>query len=321
MLELSLLAIVYKNDFNNIFGVLLRGVTMNNQLDKFINYICNTKKLSKNTIDSYSRDLRNYFSYIESKGLVDSLKVNNTDIMMYSMHLKNIKKSPSTISRSLATLRNYYGYLHNEGLISKNPTLNINSPKSEKKMPDILSINEIEALLKQPDRTSAIGARDHAMLEILYASGIKVSELISLDVCDVNFEYGFIRCLSSKASDRIIPIGKIAQDALKAYLFDKRPELTEDSKGPLFVNYAGKRLSRQGFWKLLKSHARAANIEKTITPHTLRHSFAVHLIQNGADLNVVKELLGHSDISSTQVYLELSKYSLKEIYDKAHPRA
>ncbi|MGB3368154.1 MAG: site-specific tyrosine recombinase XerD [Acidaminobacteraceae bacterium] len=294
---------------------------MNNHLEKFINYISNTKKLSKNTIDSYSRDLRNYFSYIESKDIVDSLSVNDTDIMMYNMHLKNNNKSASTISRSLATLRNYYGYLHNAGLISSNPTLNINSPKAEKKMPDILSIKEIENLLKQPDITTAIGSRDNAMLEILYASGIKVTELISLNVCDVNFEYGFIRCQSSKSSDRIIPIGKIAQSALSNYIEDMRSSLTNELAGPLFVNYTGQRLSRQGFWKLLKAHTKAANIEKSITPHTLRHSFAVHLIQNGADLSVVKELLGHSDISSTQVYLELSKYSLKEIYDKAHPRA
>lgn len=294
---------------------------MNNRLEEFINYIRNTKKLSKNTIDSYSRDIRNYLLYLESKGLVDSLKVNDTDIMMYNMHLKVSNKSAATISRSLATLRNYYGYLHNQNYISSNPTLNITSPKSEKKMPDILTIGEIEALLKQPDTSTPIGCRDNAMLEIIYAAGIKVTELISLNVSDVNFEYGFIRCTGNKSSDRIIPIGKIAQKALSDYILNMRSSLTAVPSGALFVNYVGKRLSRQGFWKLLKSYTKAANIDKTITPHTLRHSFAVHLIQNGADLSVVKELLGHSDISSTQVYLELSKYSLKEIYDKAHPRA
>lgn len=294
---------------------------MNKQFEDFLLYIENTKRLSKNTVDSYKRDLKSFYAYLEDKGISDVVNVSDTDIMMYNLYLKNNNKSASTISRSLATLRNFYSFLHNNQMIKSNPTININSPKTEKKMPDILTLKEIEDLLAQPNVDSSTGARDKAMLELLYATGIKVTELITLDVQDVNFEFGFVKCRGNKSNQRIIPIGKIAQNALNEYIFTHRINMADESTNALFVNYTGERMSRQGFWKLLKRHTESAKIEKTITPHTLRHSFAVHMIQNGADLKVVQELLGHSDISTTQVYLELSKYNLKEIYNKAHPRA
>jgi integrase/recombinase XerD len=238
------------------------------------------------------------------------------------MFLQKSGKATSSISRSLAALRSFYQFLSNNRYIEKDPTLNLESPKIEKKLPQILSIKEVELLLKQPDKNDSKGNRDQCMLELLYATGIRVSELVSMSLDDINLNMGFIKCSGSGVKDRVIPIGTIAQNALAEYILKYRPMLIKDKdEKSLFVNFHGKHLTRQGFWKIIKYYTKTAKIQKDITPHTLRHSFAAHLIENGADLKSVQEMLGHSDISTTQVYAQISHNKIKEVYKKTHPRA
>ncbi|RKD34551.1 site-specific tyrosine recombinase XerD [Thermohalobacter berrensis] len=289
---------------------------------KFIEYLKNEKELSKNTIESYNRDLRQFKEYISDNKINDITGVNKTAIIKYLMHLQKIGKSTSTVSRNLASLRSFYQYLLNKGIINQDPTLNLQSPKPEKKLPDILTPKEVDILLRQPDITTSKGIRDKAMLELLYASGIRVSELIDLNLEDINLDLGYLVCSKNNSNERIIPIGKIALNILKTYIKDYRKKFIKDKNvKSLFVNYHGNKMTRQGFWKIVKSYAKKANINKKITPHTLRHSFATHLLQNGADLKSVQEMLGHSDISTTQVYAQITKNNIKEVYKKAHPRA
>jgi len=295
---------------------------MNGNIAKFTNYLSSEKELSHNTIESYSRDLRQFNEYLNENRLNDLMDVNKTLIITYLMHLQKKGKSVATISRNIASLRCFYQYLLNEGMISKDPTINLQSPKQEKKLPSILTPKEVEILLEQPNLESSKGIRDKAMLELLYAAGIRVSELIALNVSDVNLDMGYISCSRDTSNERVIPIGKIAVDILNTYVSEHRGLLVKDpEENSLFVNYHGKRLTRQGFWKIVKSYTKKANINKKITPHTLRHSFAAHLLQNGADLKSVQEMLGHSDISTTQIYTLVTKNRIKEVYKKAHPRA
>ncbi|KNF07423.1 tyrosine recombinase XerD [Gottschalkia purinilytica] len=295
---------------------------MNSNIFGFANYLESEKELSTNTIECYIRDLKQFTNYLEDNNLADILNVSKTLILTYLMHLQKQGKSISTVSRNIASLRSFYQYMLNEGVISKDPTINLQSPKQEKKVPNILTPNEIEILLDQPDINTSKGIRDKSMLELLYAAGIRVSELISLKVSDVNLDLGYICCSKSNSNERVVPIGKIAVEILTIYINDHRDKFLKDNnEESLFLNYHGKKLTRQGFWKIIKSYTKKANIDKTITPHTLRHSFAVHLLQNGADLRSVQEMLGHSDISTTQIYTLVTKNRIKEVYKKAHPRA
>jgi len=294
---------------------------MNEKLSHFITYLDESRGLSKNTIDSYSRDLRQFKVYLEEHGLIQFKDVTETTILTYMLNLQNKGKSAATVSRSLSSIRALYVYLLNYGSVEKDPTLNIEAPKTEKKLPSVLTLQEVERLIEQPDATSSMGIRDKAMLELLYATGIRVSELVSLNMKDIQLDLGYIKCNHENGSSRVIPIGKMAKKAIEFYMGDAREKMAKDEEYALFVNYFGKRLTRQGFWKIIKRHTQQAKIEKKITPHTLRHSFATHLIQNGADLKAVQEMLGHSDISSTQMYLQISDNKIKDVYRNAHPRA
>lgn len=294
---------------------------MNMLLNDFIHYLTHEKELSKNTLESYRRDISQYIEFLQDKSVISFKDTNKTTIITYLLHLQKMGKATATISRSLASIRSLYQFLLNEKMIEKDPTLNLESPKSEKKLPSVLSLKEVELLLSQPDEKSEKGIRDKAMLELLYATGIRVTELVSLDHNHLNLDMGYIKCCNG-TKERIIPIGSMARDAIGKYVTQCRQNLVRDQEEKsLFVNYHGSRLTRQGFWKIIKMYTQKAKINKKITPHTLRHSFAIHLIQNGADLRSVQEMLGHSDISTTQIYTQLSKNKIKEVYNKAHPRA
>lgn len=295
---------------------------MNLLLDKFTDYIGSVRKLSDNTVESYCRDIKQYIEYIESKNIHSLKNTNKTTVITYLLYLQKNGRATSTISRSLASIRAFYQYLTSERIIDRDPTVDLESPKVEKKLPTILSGEEVELLLDQPDLNSAKGTRDKSMLELLYATGIRVSELVALDLDDINLELGYLKCCKNNDRERIIPVGTIALDILGRYISDVRPGLLRGkNETALYVNYKGERLTRQGFWKIIKGYKNKAKINKDITPHTLRHSFAAHLIENGADLKSVQEMLGHSDISTTQVYAQITKNRIKEVYNKAHPRA
>lgn len=291
-------------------------------LGKYVNYITDIRKLSDNTVESYCRDIRQYIEYIKGKNIYDFKNTNKTTIITYLLYLQKNGKATSTISRSLASIRAFYQYLASERVIGRDPTVDLESPRVEKRLPVILTSKEVELLLEQPDCNDAKGIRDKCMLELLYATGIRVSELVALDYPDINLELGYIKCSRDNERERIIPVGTIALDILERYITRVRPVLVRDvSEKSLYVNYKGQRLTRQGFWKIIKGYKNKAKINKTITPHTLRHSFAAHLLQNGADLKSVQEMLGHSDISTTQIYTQITRNRLKEVYNKTHPRA
>jgi len=290
-------------------------------INKFINFLERDKQLSLNTLQSYRRDIEQYITYLNELKVTNIANTNKTTIIAYLLHLKKKGRATSTISRNLASIRSFYQFLYKNQIIDNDPTSDLESPKVEKKLPQILSTQEVELLLEQPKCVDLKGYRDKAMLELLYATGIRVSELISLDIDDLNMEVGYIRCTKG-TRERVIPIGSIAISALKEYLNKARHLLIQkqDEKA-LFVNINGKRLTRQGFWKIIKQYKNQAKINKEITPHTLRHSFAAHLLENGADLRSIQEMLGHSDISSTQIYTQIAKNRLKDVYKKTHPRA
>lgn len=294
---------------------------MNTIVKDFLTYLKDEKNLSNNTLESYGRDLRQFGEYLNEKGRASYIDVNKTTIITYLLYLQKKGRATSTISRNLASIRALYQYLLNNGLVENDPTINLESPKSEKKLPCVLSLSEVERLISQPNENSAMGCRDKTMLELLYATGIRVSELVRLDISDVELELDFIKCSGSNGKERVIPIGTMAKKALLKYSSEYRDMLVKDDENALFVNYYGKRLTRQGFWKIIKRYTKEAKINKKITPHTLRHSFATHLIQNGADLKSVQEMLGHSDISTTQIYMQLTKNKIKDVYNKSHPRA
>jgi len=280
-------------------------------------YLTTEKKSSANTVSSYLRDVRQYLEYAQT-GKVNVAKATKADIERYSRHLSAEGKSPASVTRAMASLKSFYGYLK-QG--RDNPVKGIAPVKQEKKLPQILTSKEVELFLAQPECTDAKGYRDRAMLELLYATGIRVSELIGLDVENVNLSAGFLRC-ESKGKERIIPLYPVAVRAVSEYIERVRLQIVEDpEEKALFVNMTGERMSRQGFWKIIKHYQEKAGIKKEITPHTLRHSFAAHLLENGADLRSIQEMLGHADISSTQVYTQLVNQKLKAVYNKAHPRA
>ena len=291
-----------------------------NLVESFLDFLQKDKKLSDNTLQSYNRDIKLYCNYLDERSL-DVIKTNETELNTYLDSLKANGKAVSTVSRNLASLRSFYQYLYRTKVISEDPTINLESPKIERKLPKVLTSEQVELLLEQPKCVDLKGYRDKAMLELVYATGIRVTELISLNVNDVNLDNGYIKCIG-KAKERIIPIGSLAINALKEYIEKSRSILLKDENDQaLFVNVNGHRLTRQGFWKIIKQYKTQANIDVDITPHTLRHSFAVHLLENGAELRAIQEMLGHSDISSTQVYAQIGQNRIKDVYMKSHPRA
>lgn len=290
-------------------------------ISTYENYLSKVKQASSNTVASYLRDIRQFSDWLRRNEGTSVLEATQRNISEYLGHLEDEGRSGSTISRSLASLKNFFAYLVSTGALDKTPVIDIHVDRGEKKLPQILTGREIELLLAQPACVDVKGFRDKAMLEVMYATGIRVSELIDLDVEDVNLELGIIKCSRGKRS-RAIPLYPGALRALKIYLHDIRETLiaSRDEKA-LFVNISGGRMSRQGFWKILKHYQACAHIDKDITPHTLRHSFAVHLLENGADLGSLQALMGHSDISSTQMYIHMVDNKLKAVYEKCHPKA
>lgn len=293
---------------------------MEKQITLFLEFLQNDKKLSDNTLQSYKRDIMQYQTYVNQNN-INYLKVDEKKVKEYLQYLQEIGKKSSTVSRSLASIRSFYQFLVRIKVISQDPTENIQSPKIEKRVPSILTSKEIELLLDQPKDVDLKGTRDKAMLEFAYATGMRVTEIISLNIEDVNLEEGYVLCRFG-SKQRNIPLGSLSLKALKEYIEESRPYLIRDeSVNALFVNINGKRLTRQGFWKIVKYYKEQAHINKEITPHVLRHSFATHLLQNGADLKAIQTMLGHSDISSTQVYMQFQDEGIKNVYRKAHPRA
>ena len=281
------------------------------------NYLTKVKKASANTTSSYMRDIRQFAEWLDA----DVLEASQLNISQYLQFLERDGRSAATVSRTLASLKNFYAYLVSSGFCEKTPVTDIRVSRGEKKIPQILTGREIELLLSQPVCVDAKGYRDKAMLEVMYATGMRVSELIDLNLEDVSLEQGIIKCTTTKKT-RIIPLYPAALRALTIYIRDIRESMLAVVDEPaLFVNINGSRMSRQGFWKILKHYQATAHIEKEITPHTLRHSFAVHLLENGADISSLQELMGHCDISSTQMYTHLIDKKLKSVYEKCHPKA
>lgn len=293
---------------------------MQREVDSFISYLHNVKRVSNNTEMSYKRDLNKFALYMSTQGVTDVSKITETMLNSYILYLEDNKFSAATVSRNIACLKSFYHFLFKEAVVAKDISENLRAPKVEKKIPEIMTTDEVVRLLEQPKGGTTKDVRDKAMLELLYATGIRVSELISLKVSDVNLQMGYIVAQDS-SKERVIPFGHEAKVALTRYMEDARNEMLLDkSSNILFVNCSGEPMSRQGFWKLIKFYAKKAGIEADITPHTLRHSFAAHLVENGADLRSVQEMLGHSDISTTQVYANLTHSRIREVYAKAHPR-
>ncbi len=293
---------------------------MEQEINSFIIYLHNVKRTSENTEVSYRRDLLKVQHFMENQGIGDVQKISATNLNSYVLYLEKNHFSAATISRNIASLKAFYHYMFKEGMVDEDISEKLKAPKIEKKIPEILTMKEVVRLLEQPCGGTLKEIRDKAMLELLYATGIRVTELISLKLSDVNLQLGFIICRDA-AKERVIPFGNEARSALVNYLENARNHILNDSDSEyLFVNCSGLPMSRQGFWKLIKLYAKKAGIDEDITPHTLRHSFAAHLVENGADLRSVQEMLGHSDISTTQIYAAMSHNKIREVYAKAHPR-
>ncbi len=290
-------------------------------ITEFESYLKNEKQVSSNTLVSYMRDINQFAEWLVLRSEKNLTDISQKDIEEYLLKLKSSGKSSATLSRCAASLKCFFACAMESGLIKKNPASKVNLDKQSRKLPQILTNKEVELFLEQPDTTDAKGIRDKAMLELLYATGIRVTELISLNCNDINISVGIIVCRSGDR-ERVIPMYSVAVKSLQDYIENVRPMMiAEDEEEALFVNVNGSRMSRQGFWKIVKAYQKKANIKKEITPHTLRHSFAAHLLENGADIHAIQEMLGHADISSTQIYTKVVKKQLKDVYNKAHPRA
>lgn len=294
---------------------------MHGIIDEYIEFMSTEKHKSSNTLESYRRDITQYITYLKGTEVHDAAMAQRKDVLTYLNHMKDHGRADSTVSRCATSLRSFYMFMMMKNYIESDPTVHLEGPHVEKKPPKTLSFSDVERLMEQPDDGDKKGCRDKAMLEVLYATGIRVSELINLNIDDVNLEVRFIRCSNGKR-ERIVPMGNKAAGCLADYINNVRDDMVSDiNEKALFVNINGARLSRQGFWKIIKYYSRRAGIETDITPHTLRHSFAVHLLENGADLKSIQEMMGHADISSTQVYSAVVTSKLHEVYAKAHPRA
>ncbi len=294
---------------------------MQELLEGFVFSLIGEQAKSKNTILSYKRDVSHYLDFLKERNIKNIAKTDRTTVLTYLLLLKKQGKAASTISRRLASLRSFYMYVIDSGVKMKDPTMNLETPQVSRKKPSVLTTAEIELLLSQPECVDAKGYRDKAMLELLYATGIKVSELINLTIDDINLKQGYLNCRTA-THERDVPIGNLAVAAVSNYMDFARPNMVpDDNVRFLFLNCNGTKLSRQGFWKILKQYRKSAGIEKDITPYTLRHSFAIHLLENGADLKAISQMLGHTDISVTQVYTQIVDGGIRSIYEKAHPRA
>ncbi|MEC0301756.1 site-specific tyrosine recombinase XerD [Terribacillus saccharophilus] len=294
---------------------------MQEALDDFIHYLQIERGLSENTLQSYARDLRTYARYLQENEVQEWAHVTRAKLTAYLRWLHDDGKSAATIARTLSSIRLFHQFLLREYGLKEDPSIHIDTPKKERKLPKILSSDEVDKLLTCPG-TDTLTIRNRAMLETLYATGLRVSELLALELDDLHLEMGFVRCFGKGSKERIVPLGDMAKARLEEYLNRSRKRLLKSKASDiLFVNHHGNPLSRQGFWKVLKQIARDAGIQKEITPHTLRHSFATHLLENGADLRAVQEMLGHADISTTQIYTHVTKTRLKDIYKTHHPRA
>lgn len=288
---------------------------------EYINYIRDEKGLTENTLEAYIRDIKSFKEYMIDNKIESFNNANKTIVITYLMDLQKRGRATSTISRNLASIRSFFQYLLNHNLVNEDPTLNLKPPKIEKKIPDVLTEKEVNLLLSQPNQHDFKGARDKAMLELLYATGLKVSEVVALNIESINLDLAIVSIKDSGNMNRVIPIGKMAIESLIHYL-DNFRDIEEPYNQPVFINHSGNRLTRQGFWKIVKHYTNKTNIKKVITPHTLRHSFAVHLIENGADLKTVQEMLGHSDLSTTQIYAFASESkNVRQVYKNSHPRA
>ncbi len=295
---------------------------MEQMVDTYLLHLKVERGLAKNTLDSYRRDLKKFVGYLRSNDINTLNEVDRRMIMSFMEDLHNQHRAPATISRNLAAIRSFYSFLTQESLVKANPTTELDAPKIPKRLPNVMTVSQVAILMEQPNGNNAAGLRDKAMLELLYATGIRVSELVDLNLVDVNLEMGFLRCLGKGSKERIVPMGKSAIEAIDAYLQKGRGKLIRNSEDQaVFVNIHGGRLTRQGFWKILKKYVRQAGFQGDITPHTLRHSFATHLLENGADLRAVQEMLGHSDISTTQIYTQVTAIHLRDVYQQSHPRA
>jgi integrase/recombinase XerD len=291
-------------------------------LDSFLSYLAVEKGLSENTLESYGRDVRNFIRYVEENGPGSADEIKYNHILDYLSHFKDKGSNATTVVRSIVSLRQFFKYLLLEKIIYEDPAARIRTPKMKKGIPGVIALNEVEMILGAPDESTPEGLRDSSMLEVLYATGIRVSELIGLKLNDVNFELGFVVVYGKGSKERIVPIGDKARNKVLEYLGSSRPALlkSRDSKA-LFVTRLGKGMTRQGFWKIIKQNALKASITKKISPHTLRHSFATHLLERGADLRTIQLMLGHSDISTTQIYTHVESERLKVIHKKYHPRS
>ncbi len=293
---------------------------MDNLIEQFLDYLNVERGLAKNTIESYRRDLLKYSGYLKTKG-ADAEKAKRQDIQNFLLSVKDKGLSSSSIARNLVAIKVFYKFLIREGFIKDDPASVLDSPKLWKRLPDVLSIDEIQRLMDAPDQSDWMGIRDKAALEMMYATGMRVSEVVDLRTDGLNLDLGFVRCKGKGSKERIVPIGKTASKCLTSYLEKIRPKLLKTKTSPnVFITRLGKRMSRQSFWKIIKKHVAKANIKKRITPHTLRHSFATHLLERGADLRIVQELLGHANIATTQIYTHINKDRLKSIHAKYHPR-
>ena len=290
--------------------------------EDFIEYLKKEKRMAKNSCDAYRRDVSEFIAFAGSRGITNITDASSTDMVAWLHELKSMGRSGSTVNRKVASIRAFFRFLMDRGFMSTDPTVGIRSPKIERKEIEYLTIEEIDRLLESPD-DSALGVRDRALLEVLYATGIRVTELIDLDMESINLRMGFVTCDGAGSRARIIPLGRPSRAALESYVYDVRPQLVRDNteEQALFVNQYGRRITRQGLWKILREYGKKAEIERPLTPHTLRNSFAVHMLQNGADLKSLQEMMGHDDITATQVYLSATKSRIKDVYDKAHPRA
>ncbi|MFM1652801.1 site-specific tyrosine recombinase XerD [Brevibacillus sp. B_LB10_24] len=291
-------------------------------IDHFTHYLAVEKGLAANTLESYQRDLVTYVSYLREQGVTRIEETTRGQIIGYLLMLQEKGRATATLSRNLASIRAFYQFLVRDRYLDKDPSIHLETPKIEKRLPKVLAVDEVERLLEGPVTSQPAGLRDKAMLELLYATGIRVSELVHLHVGDVNLDMGFLKCMGKGSKERIIPLGRTAIDVVRQYIMTGRPRLLKQkSETALFLNHLGKRITRQGFWKIIKKYAVQANIRAEITPHTLRHSFATHLLENGADLRSVQEMLGHADISTTQIYTHVTRTRIKDVYAKTHPRA
>lgn len=290
--------------------------------DLFLIYLKEEKKAAENTSNAYIRDVEQFEKFLAERGVEDSKDASNADIVAFLMELKTKGSSKSTVNRKLASIRTYYAFLQKRMGLEHNPADNIKSPKIEKKLMEYLQPEEIEKLMELPDDSDK-GIRDKAILELLYATGIRASELIDMELADINLRMGFVTCEGENIRARIIPVGRMARNAVERYIKESREPLTRSNEEErhLFVNFQGKPFTRQGLWKVLKEYGEKAGFSIGLTPQVLRNSFAIHMLQNGADLKSLQELMGHEDISATQVYLAFTKNRIKDVYDRTHPRA